>query len=184
MMNVISSRFSNFAKEKKLQVQLSHFLTAMQRRNSYSDLGLVVAVSIFICILVKSLLFGFTWIGIVWMILSCTYFYVSWREPSDSKVVRHATTFFLILSVVALIGVFMFDKNARPVMHAFEGTGDTIPDAVVEEDPIVPIYVMEPEDTIMSDTLLLDEMMDSLVLDDEAIGQLPDDSVKSEKMNE
>ena len=172
MMNVISSRFSNFAKEKKLQVQLSHFLTAMQRRNSYSDLGLVVAVSIFICILVKSLLFGFTWIGIVWMILSCTYFYVSWREPSDSKVVRHATTFFLILSVVALIGVFMFDKNARPVMHAFEG------------DPIVPIYVMEPEDTIMSDTLLLDEMMDSLVLDDEAIGQLPDDSVKSEKMKE
>lgn len=184
MMNVISSRFSNFAKEKKLQVQLSHFLTAMQRRNSYSDLGLVVAVSIFICILAKSLLFGFTWIGIVWMILSCTYFYVSWREPSDSKVVRHATTFFLILSVVALIGVFMFDKNARPVMHAFEGTGDTIPDAVVEEDPIVPIYVMEPEDTIMSDTLLLDEMMDSLVLDDEAIGQLPDDSVKSEKMKE
>ena len=43
---------------------------------------------------------------------------------------------------------------------------------------------MEPEDTIMSDTLLLDEMMDSLVLDDEAIGQLPDDSVKSEKMKE
>ena len=148
----------------------------MQRRNSYSDLGLVVAVSIFICILVKSLLFGFTWIGIVWMILSCTYFYVSWREPSGSKVVKYSTTFFLVLSAVALIGVFCFDKNARPVMHAFEGTGDTIQDAVVEKDPIVPIYVMEPEDTIISDTLLLEETIDSLVIDDEAFEKMPKDT--------
>ena len=121
----------------------------MQRRNSYSDLGLVVAVSIFICILVKSSLFGFTWIGIIWMLISGGYFYVSWREPSDSRIVKHATTFYLVFSAVALLGVLLFDKNARPEMHAFEGTGDTIQDAViVEEDPIVPIYVMEPEDNL------------------------------------
>lgn len=139
----------------------------MQRRNSYSDLGLVVAISIFICILVKSFLFGFTWVGIIWMLLSCVYFYVSWRRPSDSKVVKHATTLFLVLSAVALIGILLFDKNARPEMHAFEGTGDTIQDAViVEEEPIVPIYVMEPEDTLMSDTLLTDEMQDSLFIDE------------------
>lgn len=139
----------------------------MQRRNSYSDLGLVVAISIFICILVKSFLFGFTWIGIIWMLLSCVYFYVSWREPSDSKVVKHATTLFLVLSTVALIGILLFDKNARPEMHAFEGTGDTIQDAViVEEEPIVPIYVMEPEDTLVSDTLLADETPDSLSIDE------------------
>lgn len=139
----------------------------MQRRNSYSDLGLVVAISIFICILVKSFLFGFTWIGIIWMLLSCVYFYISWREPSDSKVVKHATTLFLVLSAVALIGILLFDKNARPEMHAFEGTGDTIQDAViVEEEPIVPIYVMEPEDTLVSDTLLADETPDSLIIDE------------------
>lgn len=139
----------------------------MQRRNSYSDLGLVVAISIFICILVKSFLFGFTWVGIIWMLLSCVYFYISWRRPSDSKVVKHATTLFLVLSAVALIGILLFDKNARPEMHAFEGTGDTIQDAaIVEEEPIVPIYVMEPEDTLMSDTLLTDEMQDSLFIDE------------------
>lgn len=139
----------------------------MQRRNSYSDLGLVVAISIFICILVKSFLFGFTWIGIIWLLLSCAYFYVSWREPSDSKVVKHTTTIFLVLSAVALIGILLFDKNARPEMHAFEGTGDTIQDAViVEEEPIVPIYVMEPGDTLVSDTLLDDETLDSLIIDE------------------
>lgn len=139
----------------------------MQRRNPYSDLGLVVAISIFICILVKSFLFGFTWIGIIWLLLSCAYFYVSWRGPSEGKVVKHATTIFLVLSAVALIGILLFDKNARPEMHAFEGTGDTIQDAViVEEEPIVPIYVMEPGDTIVSDTLLDDETPDSLITDE------------------
>ena len=139
----------------------------MQRRNSYSDLGLVVAVSIFICILVKSSLFGFTWIGIIWMLISGGYLYVSWREPSDSRIVKHATTFYLVFSAVALLGVLLFDKNARPEMHAFEGTGDTIQDAViVEEDPIVPIYVMEPEDTLVSDTLLTHETLDSLILEE------------------
>ena len=139
----------------------------MQRRNPYSDLGLVVAISIFICILVKSFLFGFTWIGIIWLLLSCAYFHVSWREPSDSKVVKHTTTIFLVLSAVTLIGILLFDKNARPEMHAFEGTGDTIQDAViVEEEPIVPIYVMEPGDTLVSDTLLDDETLDSLIIDE------------------
>ena len=139
----------------------------MQRRNPYSDLGLVVAISIFICILVKSFLFGFTWIGIIWLLLSCAYFYVSWRGPSEGKVVKHATTIFLVLSAVALIGILLFDKNARPEMHAFEGTGDTIQDAViVEEEPIVPIYVMEPGDTLVSDTLLDDETLDSLIIDE------------------
>lgn len=60
----------------------------------------------------------------------------------------------------------MFDKNARPVMHAFEGTGDTIKDAeVVEEEPIVPIYVPQPEDTVAEDTLPQEETIafDSLI---------------------
>ena len=138
----------------------------MQRRNSYSDLGLVVALSVFICILVKCLLFGFTWVGIVWLLLACTYFFLSWRYPSDSKVVKHATTTFLALSVLAVAGVLLFDKNARPVMHAFEGTGDTIKDAeVVEEEPIVPIYVPQPEDTVAEDTLPQEETIafDSLI---------------------
>ena len=138
----------------------------MQHRNSYSDLGLTVALSVFVCILVKCLLFGFTWVGIVWLLLACAYFYLSWHHPSGSKVVRHATTAFLALSAIAIAGVVLFDKNTRPVMHAFEGTGDTIKDAeVVEEEPIAPIYVPQPEDTVQEDTLPMEEpaAFDSLI---------------------
>lgn len=138
----------------------------MQRRNSYSDLGLIVAISVFVCIFVKSLLFGFTWVGIIWLMLSCAYFYVSWRYPSHGAVVKHSTTAYLLLSVVAIAGIVLFDQNARPVMHAFEGTGDTIQDAaLVEEEPIVPIYEPQPEDTLLQDTAALEEIMtDSLLL--------------------
>ncbi|MBR1667262.1 MAG: hypothetical protein IJ693_03165 [Bacteroidaceae bacterium] len=141
----------------------------MQRRNSYSDLGLVVAVSVFICILLKCLLFGFTWVGIIWLILSCAYFYVSWRYPSEDKVLKHATTLFLLLSVVAIVGIALFDKNARPVMHAFQGTGDTIQDAVIEEEePIVPIYVPVPEDTLQEDTASSEQAVtDSILLNND-----------------
>ena len=136
----------------------------------------MVSVSIFICILVKSFLFGFTWIGILWMLISCAYFYLSWREPSDSKLLKHSTTSYLVLSAVFLIGVLMFDKNARPEMHAFEGTGDTIQDAaVVEQEPIAPIYEMQPEDTLVSDTMLSDAAMDSVFFDAEP-ESVPNDS--------
>ena len=136
----------------------------------------MVSVSIFICILVKSFLFGFTWIGILWMLISCAYFYLSWREPSDSKLLKHSTTSYLVLSAVFLIGVLMFDKNARPEMHAFEGTGDTIQDAaVVEQEPIAPIYEMQSEDTLVSDTMLSDAAMDSVFFDAEP-ESVPNDS--------
>ena len=142
---------------------------SMQRNNSYRDLGLVVAVCVFVCVLVKSLLFGFTWVGIIWLILSCAYFYIVWRCSSAGKLVKFATTLFLVFSVLALVGLLLFDKNARPEMHPFEGTGDTIKDVtMVEEEPIVPIYVMQPEDTLLSDTLLPEESLDSLFIDEES----------------
>ena len=128
----------------------------MQRRNSYRDLGLTVSVSVFICILVKCLLFGFTWVSLLWLIFTCAYFYVTWRYPSEGAVVKHSTTAFLVLSFLAIVGIALFDRKARPVMHAFEGTGDTIENVEAEEEePIVPIYVAEAIDTTQQDSILM-----------------------------
>lgn len=125
----------------------------------------MVAIGIFICILIKSMMFGFTWVGIVWLLLSCVYFYVSWRYASSSRVVRHSTTGFLFLSVVAIMGILLFDRNTRPVMHAFEGTGDTIADLVVmDEDPVMPMAAIMSVDTLEADTLAADSVsMDTII---------------------
>ena len=155
----------------------------MQRRNSYSDFGLVVAVSVFICILVKCLLFGFTWVSLVWLVLACAYFFVSWRYSSACAVVKHSTTAFLLFSLFAVVGIVMFDRNARPVMHAFEGTGDTIQDAkTVEEEPIVPIYVAEPIDTTELDTMPVVEYENDTLLNysDDAAQNVESDTIISQ----
>lgn len=126
----------------------------MKRRNPYSDLGLLLAASIFICILIKSMLFGITWGGIVWMLISCLYFYVSWKYSSEDKIVKHATTSFLVLSLITVVCVVMFDKKAMPKMHAFEGTGDTIQDVrFVDEGPVVVTYEESPADTTEVDSM-------------------------------
>ena len=152
----------------------------MQRRDSYSDLGLMVAIGIFICILIKSMMFGFTWVGIVWLLLACFYFYVSWRYASRSRVVRHSTTGFLLLSVVAIMGILLFDRNTRPVMHAFAGTGDTIADPVVmDEAPVLPIADIVPVDTLEADTLVADSVSaDTIIINNVSSSEtLPVDSV-------
>ncbi len=120
----------------------------MKKRHPFSDLGMVIAVCVFICIFIKSLLFGFTWGSIAWIVISCAYFYVSARYDSYSKRVKNSTVAFLILSVVAAAAVVMFDKKAMPKMHAFEGTGDTIQDAqLIDVGPKVTMYETLPEDT-------------------------------------
>lgn len=149
----------------------------MKSRNPYSDLGMIVAVSVFICILIKSLLFGFTWGGIVWLIISCGYFFISYKHPSDSKMVKTATHCFLVLSVLTALSVVMFDKKAMPKMHAFEGTGDTIQDVhYIDEGPMVVMHEEAPVDTAKADTLL-SEFDDELNVEDSEGGIIDSEGV-------
>lgn len=121
----------------------------MKSRNPFSDLGMVIAVSVCICIITKCVLFGFTWGSIAWLVISCGYFFVSWKYPSEGKIVKMATSVYLALSVIVAVSVVMFDKNTMPKMHAFEGTGDTIRDEqIISEGPKVTMY-----DTVADDTL-------------------------------
>lgn len=130
---------------------------SMKRRNSYSDLGLVISLSVFVCILSKCLMFGFTWAGIVWLSLTLAYFVVSFMFPSDGKIVKHSTTAYLIISVVVACSLILFDRKATPELHAFAGTGDTIQDAqIIEEAPPVEEYVPYVPDTTAVDTTKID----------------------------
>lgn len=157
----------------------------MKRRNPFSDLGLVIAISVFICILIKSLLFGITWGSIIWIIISCAYFVISWKFDSQSNVVKHSTTAFLVLSVIAATAVVLFDKKATPQMHAFEGTGDTIQDVqIIDLGPQVNMYETLPDDTTAyeadsvaeSEEVTLDDLLD---IEDENAESVPETAADS-----
>lgn len=128
------------------------------KREPYSDLGLIVAVAAFIIMIVKSLLFDLSWSAIVWTCITVGYFVISYKYTSDSKTVKRATTAYLVLSVIALVSLVVFDKNARPKIHAFEGAAT---DTIVEEEFIIEDkelpYEAAPADSVEADTLELSE---------------------------
>lgn len=129
----------------------------MQHRKPYCDMGLVIAAGIFVCVVIKSLLFGFTWINGLWLLMAIGYFYLSWKLDSHDKKMKHATTAFITLSLVAMFASAMLDQNIRPVMHAFEGRGDTIAEYAVHEEvaeqvPAATIDSVET-DSVSADTL-------------------------------
>lgn len=124
------------------------------KRHPYADMGMMIAVAVFVIIVVKCLLFGVTWVSIMWLALVLAYFTVSLRHGSHTAMVKHATTAFLLLSVVAVVSIITFDRKARPKMHAFEGA---LNDTIEEEEFIVTdrpsIEVVEIVDTVRNDTI-------------------------------
>lgn len=125
------------------------------KRNPYSDLGLIVAVAAFIIMVLKSLIFDFSWGAIAWILITMGYFVLSYRYDSYSRIIRRATTFYLLLSAVVLVSVVLFDKNARPKIHAFEGAAS---DSIEEEEIFVAddeeYYAPAPVDTLDADSLV------------------------------
>ena len=129
------------------------------KRNSYADLGLVIAVSVFVIVLVKSLIFGLSWASIACIVFTIAYFVVSVLKKSDDVLVKRATTAYLLFLLLFVVSVLLFDKNARPKMHAFEGAAvDTIQEEeFVVEDKEIPIEIVQP-DTVEIDTLVHDTL--------------------------
>lgn len=137
------------------------------KRNSYADLGLVVAVAVFVIVLVKSLIFGLSWASLPCFVFTLAYFGMSLRCKSDGAVMKHATTVYLVLMLLLVVSVVLFDKNARPKMHAFEGAAvDTlVEEEFVVEDRDIPVEIIVP-DTLDADTLDADTLAPSVPSDD------------------
>ncbi len=126
-----------------------------RQRNSFVDMGLVVALSAFVCVLIHGLLFGMTWIGMLWMGLAVAYVVmVCWLKCGHGKM-KLMTWIFLVLSAAALVGVVVTDDIQRPVMHEYEGVGDTISDYSDRqaEEVEMPVLVSLPEvpDSVAAD---------------------------------
>ena len=123
-------------------------------------MGMLVSICVFLVLLIKSAIFGFSWASIVWLLFVLAYwcfsFYFTYKKPDD-KAIRISTIVFLVASLVVFVGLTMFDKNARPKMHAFEGAGS---DSIVEEDTFVidetPDIVVYQKDTVAPDTVKVD----------------------------
>ena len=153
----------------------------MKQRNPYADLGLVIAVAVFIVVLIKCLIFGLSWASIACFLITIVYFVISAIRKSDDKVVKHSTTAYLLAMLLLVVSLVLFDKNARPKMHAFEGAAvDSVQEEeFVVEDKEIPIEIVQP-DTAEVDTLL----QDTTTLMDETESAEPTEDTEKEDVTE
>lgn len=123
------------------------------KRNSFVDLGLTIAVTIIVIVIIRSLIFGISWEDGFWIILAAAYCAVSYKYDSESPVVKKLTTAFLTLTGVSIVAMLIIGRKPQPTMHAFEGAStDTIAEEefIVKDDPRIPEII---EDTVVTDTL-------------------------------
>ncbi len=128
-----------------------------RQRNSFVDMGIMVALSVCICMLMQCLLFGPSWLGVMWILMSAAYLLTVWRMNKMLRKKKVVTVVFLVFSALALGGAVMMDDNQRPVMHAYEGMGDTIADYADRQTEEVEMPVLLPDaapaDSAVVDTL-------------------------------
>ena len=124
-------------------------------RRPFQDMGIFLSVCIFIIMTIRCAMFGFSWASIVWLVMVLVYWcysYVFMKHGKD-KMLVWGTSVFILSSLLVLVSIVFFDKNARPKMQAFEGAAV---DSVTEEEFIVDetpdIIVMEKKDTVVSDS--------------------------------
>lgn len=126
----------------------------------FSQMGIFVSICVFLVLVVKSAIFGFSWAAIVWLLFILVYWclcYVFIKKRPSEKLLRFSTIGFLIVSVITFVSLALFDQNARPKMHAFEGAAS---DSVEVEDEFVvdetPDITVVQQDTTKVDSTRVD----------------------------
>lgn len=134
------------------------------KRSPYADLGLMIALAIFIIMLIRSLVFELTILTAIWGCIAFAYLCISAANNSYKRIVQVSTTLFLLLSVALATGSVFFDRPTRPKMVAFQGSAA---DSIIEENESI---VVEPQvntvDTIEKiDTTDAETLSDSISIE-------------------
>lgn len=135
------------------------------KRHPYADLGLTIAIGLFIITLINALLFDFTIVKAMWFVVCIAYFVVSYKFPSDSKQLRNCTHALLAVTVLGLAATILFDTNTQPKAHAFDGAAvdSTETEDIILEDKDIPMTV--EIDTLSDDsTEAIDFFADSTAM--------------------
>ncbi|MCD8236730.1 MAG: hypothetical protein LUD00_08785 [Prevotellaceae bacterium] len=121
-------------------------------RSPYTDMGLMLAIGIFITMTVKGLIFGFTWSGITLPVIAGVYFIVYAIYRSRKVIMNASTTTFIVLSVLCTWAEFSSHKNVRPQMPVFHDmTNDTT--MTTEEQDLLMESIPDIQATTVEDTL-------------------------------
>lgn len=79
-----------------------------------SDVGLTVALAVTIVTLVKLLMYGLTYVSLVWLFITLLYILTTTISTPHSSVRKFFTVFYLFISFIAIYAAFVYDYPVLP----------------------------------------------------------------------
>lgn len=153
-----------------------------KKRNPYADMGLMIAVTIILVMIIKTLLFANTfnsWECILLILAAVAYLFVTKKYDSESDIIKHSTTALVCITAFALTSLAFFDHKSSPKMHAFEGAKtDTLAEEefIQRKDPQI-----EKIDTDTVITTVIDSLAEEAVEEILEEGEVPTQDQQTEE---
>ncbi len=141
-----------------------------KQRSPYADLGLLISVSVVICLTIKSILFEVTLVSVIWLLIAVLYVVASVLLPSRCKLMKYLTTVLLASSALSIVGLTFFDRPAIPKMVEYHT--EALNDTVVESNkyvvntpppPVIDTTEVDSLDMMESDSIVEVAVPDTIV---------------------
>ncbi len=85
-----------------------------KERNPLSDVGMTVALAVTVVTLIKLLMYGLTYVSVIWLFITLLYILSTTVSNSWSKVSKFFTISYLLISAFAFYAAFVYDLPVLP----------------------------------------------------------------------
>lgn len=108
-------------------------------RSPFADAGLVIALAVTIVTVIKLLMYGLTYVSLIWLAVTLLYVAIAAATTGNSKVRHFFTSFYMLFSLVAMVAAFTYDNPIKPKKESDIGKlqEEYFQQSSEEEDPVI-----------------------------------------------
>ena len=83
-------------------------------RSPLADTGLLIALTVTVVTVIKLLMYGITYVSVIWLAITLVYVVSTTMTSANSAVRKGMTIFYMCVSTLAFFAAFVYDKPIRP----------------------------------------------------------------------
>lgn len=108
-------------------------------RSPFADAGLVIALAVTIVTVIKLLMYGLTYVSLIWLAVTLLYVAIAAATAGNSKLRHFFTSFYMLFSLVAMVAAFTYDNPIKPKKESDIGKlqEEYFQQSSEEEDPVI-----------------------------------------------
>ena len=140
-------------------------------RSPFADTGLVIALAVTVVTVIKLLMYGLTYVSLIWLAVTIIYVAIAAATAGNSKTRHFFTSFYMFFSLVAMVAAFTFDNPIQPKRESEVGTlqEDYFQQPEEQENPVIietPKPVAVETDVVTEDASKFEEVAPQTIPED------------------